>query len=64
MFRDYNLQRQQSKQEELTEEEETKHQQRMVIMKDLVRKTRSKGRVDAKNRWSVAKLLAADCEKA
>ena len=64
MFREYNLHRQQSKQEELTEEEEMKQQQRMVIMKDVMRKIRSKGRMDAKNRWWVSELLAADCEKA
>ena len=50
-FKEYNLQRLQSKQEESTEEEEMKQQQRMAIMKDLIRKIRSKGRVDAKNRW-------------
>ena len=58
------MQLQQSKQGELTEEEEMKQQQRMVIMKDLIRKIRSKGRMYAKNRWWVAELLAADCEKA
>ena len=41
-----------------------KQQQRMVIMKDLMRKIRSKGSMDAKNRWWVSELLAADCEKA
>ena len=41
-----------------------KQQQRMAIMKDLVKKIRSKGRMDAKNRWWVSELLAADCEKA
>ena len=41
-----------------------KQQQRMVIMKDLVRKIRSKGRMDAENRWWVSELLAADCETA
>ena len=40
----------QSMQEESTEEEEMKQQQRMGIMKDLIRKIRSKGRMDAKNR--------------
>ena len=64
LFREYHLQRQQSKQEELAEEEEMKQQQRMVIMKDLIRKIRSKGRMDAENRWWVAELLAKDCEKA
>ena len=54
----------QSKQEELTEEEEMKQQQRTVIMKDLTRKIRSTGRVDAKNRWWVSELLATDCENA
>ena len=33
LFREYNLQRLQSKHEELTEEEEMKQQQRMAIMK-------------------------------
>ena len=50
LFREYSLQRLQSNQEELSEEEEMKQQQRMVIMKDLIRKIRSKGRMDAKNR--------------
>ena len=63
LFREYNLQRQQSKQEELTEDEEMKQQQRMVIKKDLIRKIRSKGGMDAENRWWVSELLAADCEK-
>ena len=58
------MQRRRSKQEESTEEEEMKQQQRMVIMKDLIRKIRSKGRTDAENRWWVSELLAADCEKA
>ena len=64
LLREYNLQRQQSKQEELTEEEEMKQQQRLVIMKDLIRKIRSKGRVDAKNRLWVSELLAEDCGQA
>ena len=42
---------------ESIEEEEMK-QQRMVIMKDLIRKIRSKERVDAENRWWVSELLA------
>ena len=29
----------------------------------MKRKIRSKGRMDAENRWWVAELLAADCEK-
>ena len=58
MFREYNLQRLQSEQEEPTEEEEMKQQQRMAIMKDLIKKIRTKGSVDAKNRWWVAELLA------
>ena len=33
-------------------------------MKDLIRKISSKVRMDAKNRWWVSELLAADCEKA
>ena len=41
LFREYNLQRLQNKQEESTEEEEMK-QQRMAIMKDLLRKIRRK----------------------
>ena len=35
-----------------------------VIMKDLTKKIRSKGRMDAESRWWVSELLAADCEKA
>ena len=38
-------------------------QQGMSTMTDLIRKIRSKGRTDAKNRWWVAELLAADFEK-
>ena len=58
------MQRLQSKQEELAEEEEMKQQQRMAIMKHLMKKIRSKGGIDAKNRWWVAELLAKDYEKA
>ena len=36
----------------------------MKIMKDMTRKIRSKGRMEAENRWWIAELLAADCEKA
>ena len=36
----------------------------MKVMKDMMKKIRSRGRMDAENRWWVAKLLAADCEKA
>ena len=64
LFREYNLQHLQSKQEESTEEQEIKQQQRMVIMKDMIRKIRPKGRMDAQGGWRVAELLAADCEKA
>ena len=64
MFGGYNLQRLQSKQEEATEEEEMKQQLRMAIMKDLIRKIRSKGRMDDRNRWLVAEILAAACEEA
>ena len=41
-----------------------KQQQRMAITKDLIKKIRSKGRMDAQNRWWVAELLSKDCEKA
>ena len=41
-----------------------KQEQRMGIMKDLIKKNRSKGRMYAKNRWWVSELLAKDCEKA
>ena len=58
------LQRLQNKQEESTEVEEMKQQQRMAIMRDLKKRNRSKGRMDAQNRWWVAELLAKDCEKA
>ena len=36
----------------------------MKVMKDMTRKIRSTERMDAGNRWWVADLLAADCEKA
>ena len=58
------MQRLQSKQEESTEAEEMKQQQRMAIMEDLIRKIRSKERMDAQSRWRVAEILAAACEKA
>ena len=58
------MQRLQSKEEEQTEEEEIKQQQRMAIMKYLKKKIRSKGNMDAQNRWWVAEMLAKDCEKA
>ena len=64
LFREYNLHRLQSKQEESTEEQEMEQQQKMAIMKGLMKKIRSKGRMDAKYRWCVSELLAKDCEKA
>ena len=64
LFREFNLRRLQIKQEESTEEEEMTQQQRMAIMKDLIKKITSKGRMDAKNRWWVTEILATDCEKA
>ena len=33
-------------------------------MKDLIKKIKSNGSMDAKNRWWVASMLAKDCEKA
>ena len=51
-------------QEGSTEEEEMKQQQRMKVMRDMTKKTKSKGRMDANNSWWVSELLAADCEKA
>ena len=47
-----------------TEEEEMKRQQRMKIMKDMTKKIRSKGRLEANSSWCVSELLAAECEKA
>ena len=55
-----NLQRLQRRQEESAEEEEMTQQIKMKIMKDVTKKIRSKGRMDAKNRWWVTELLAAD----
>ena len=63
MFREYNLQQLQSMHEDSTEEEEMKQRQRMKIVKDLTKKIRLKGRMDAKSRRWVSELLAADCEK-
>ena len=37
-----------------------KQQQRMAVMRDLIKKIRSKGRMDAKSRWWVSELLAKD----
>ena len=52
LFTEYNLQRLQSKQEVSNRRaEEMKQQQRMAIMKDLIKKIRSKGSMDAQNRW-------------
>ena len=64
IFTSFGVQRLQSKQDESTEEEEMKQQQRMATVEDQIKKIRSKGRVDAENRWWVSELLAADCEKA
>ena len=47
-----------------TEKEEMKQQQRMKGMKDMTRKIKAKGRMDANNSWWVSEFLAADCEKA
>ena len=41
-----------------------KQQQRTATMKDLIKKIRPKGRMDAENRWWVAELFAKDCERA
>ena len=35
----------------------------MAIMRDLIKRNRSEGGMDAKNRWWVSELLAKDCEK-
>ena len=51
LFREFFLQRLQSRQDESAEEEEMKQQKRINFMKDLTKKIRSKGRMDAKNRW-------------
>ena len=64
LFSENNLQRQQCEQDESTEEKKMERQQRMVIMKDLIKKIRPKGRMDAENRCWVSELLAADCERA
>ena len=58
-IREYNLQRKRSMQEGSTEEEEMNQQQRMKAMKDMTRKTKAKGRMDASNSWWVSELLAA-----
>ena len=50
LFREYNLQRLQSKQEDSREDEEMKQQQRMTFMKDLIKKIRSKGRMGSWHR--------------
>ena len=36
---------------------------RMKVMKEVIKKFRSKGSLDANNTWWVSELLAADCEK-
>ena len=63
IFEEYNLDRP-CKQQESTEEQEMKQQQRTVFMKDMIKKIRSKERMDAKSRWWGSGLLATDCEKA
>ena len=50
--------------EDSTEEEEMRRQRRMMVMKDMTKKIRPEGSMDAANRWWVAELLAADCKKA
>ena len=57
----YHVQRLQGKQEEQTVEEQ---HQIMATMRDLIKKIRSKGSMDAQNRWCVAELPAKWCEKA
>ena len=44
--------------------EEMKQQQRMAIMKDLMKKITSEGRMDAEDRWWILEFLATDCERA
>ena len=52
------MQRLQIKQDESTEEEEMKQQQRMATVKCLIKKIRPKGRrMDAKTRWWVTENL-------
>ena len=50
LFKEYNLRRLKGMHEDLTEGEEVKRQSRMTIMKDMTKKTRSKG-------W----MLLTDC---
>ena len=64
LFREYNLQRLQSMHEDSTEGDEVKRQQRMKVMKEMMKKIRPKERIDAGNRLCVAEFLAADCENA
>ena len=46
--------------EDSTQEVEMRKQKKGTkVMKDMTRKIRSKGRIDAENRWWVADLLAA-----
>ena len=40
-----------------------RQQQRMKVMKEMIRKIRAKGGMDANNSWQVSELLSADCEK-
>ena len=47
-----------------TEKEEMREQQRMKVMKDMTRKIRSKGSMDANDSWWFGGLLAADRAKA
>ena len=51
LFRECNLQRLHSRHEESTEGEELKRQERMKIVKDMTKKIRSRGRMDAETRW-------------
>ena len=43
---------------------ERRRRERMKTVKNLTKKIRSKGRMEAESRWWVCELLAADCEKA
>ena len=36
----------------------------MKVMKEMTKKIRAEGRMDANSSWWVSELLAADCEKA
>ena len=64
LFREHNLQCLQKQAGGVNGRRRDEAAAKMKIVKDLTKKIRSKGRMDAEIIWCVSELLAADCEKA